>query len=346
MQFEVVVYNKLSDADGIIMARIGIRLLFLSFLLTMVLIVLSIGLGFALQTPILSFSSTDTGNRDIYLFDFRTHTLHNLTETIGSEWSYVWSQDGQQIIYNVPVGAGDDIYMMSATGRNKRQIEIPTLQAWNLTWSPDGQSLAYFSSYYTSDLFLISLRDNTVENITDSLDISESLPQWSSNEENLLFFMGNDMFLRDVETDSVRRLTDTPHNKDYPLWSPDGEKIAFQRNVNGNNTLFIFDLDSGAIRPLALDTAIRSESVSWSPDSQQVTMVLDTQQVITYSLAEDIYEILTDGTNRTASATWSPDGRYIAYLENRLIQVYDLERGRSIQLELDIPVLAPIIWQP
>ncbi|MDQ7037469.1 MAG: DPP IV N-terminal domain-containing protein [Anaerolineae bacterium] len=292
------------------MAKIGIRSVAFSFMLMMLMISLFSLFGRLRASPILSFISNTHGNRDIFLLDTRTRLVHNLTQSpTADDWSYVWSQDGRQIIYTIAIDSGDDLFVMDAVGRNRRLVQgLRTQQAFNLTWSNDGQSLVYFSSYQnTSDLYLISLANNTVTNITQSENLSEAFPDWSPNGSNLLFFLQGDMYLRDMQDDSITRITDSPAAEEYPVWSPDGSQIVFQRvdRMNGKRHLYLLDIASGDIRQLETMAAPRAQPVSWSPDSRFITLTLDTQQVIILDVESGAIQILTEGFERTLSAVWS-----------------------------------------
>jgi Tol biopolymer transport system component len=334
------------------MAKIGIRLLALSFIVLSLLIVAASRIGNVLHSPVLSFISNAYGNRDIFLLDARTRQLHNFTQSPNAEeWSYVWSRDGSQMIFTQStIAAGDDVYVMLASGRNLRQVQaLPTLQAFNLTWSNDGQTLAYFSSRQnTSDIYLISLAENTVTNMTDSAQESESVPEWSPNGFYLLFMMQGDIYLRDMRTHNIQRLTYTPTLEEYAVWSPDSSQVIFQvdERAAGERRLYHLSLTSGTLQMLDMPVAPRAQPVSWSPDNRHFTITLETQQVITYDIATGTIQTLTDGTQRISSAVWSADGRYIAYIENRLIQIYDLHTAKTLRLDGAISALAPLVWQP
>ncbi len=47
----------------------------------------------------------------------------------------------------------------------------------------------------------------------------------------------------DISTRKVARLTDNPGNDLNPVWSPDGKKIAFQSNRDGNLEIYIMNAD-------------------------------------------------------------------------------------------------------
>ena len=67
---------------------------------------------------------------------------------------------------------------------------------------------------------------------------------------------------------SPRQLT-TGGTDGLPDWSPDGQKIAFSRNVDGNVDIYIINVDGTGLQRLT--TAPGNDSVpAWTPDGRQI----------------------------------------------------------------------------
>jgi Tol biopolymer transport system component len=101
-----------------------------------------------------------------------------------------------------------------------------------------------------------------------------------------------------------------PIHKAEPAWSPDGEKIAFESNRDGNSDIYVMNVDGSNIRRLTTDPAIDCRP-AWSPDGTKIAF--QSQR----SGHWDIYIMNADGSNQIAltrdsafdaSPTWSPDG--------------------------------------
>lgn len=108
------------------------------------------------------------------------------------------------------------------------------------TWSPDGQFIAYVSSNSADSgkLCLINVKSH-VQNCPSALENVLGLGiRWSPDGKHIAFSgshnNGYDIFIWDIETNQVRRLTDNsgyinyrvPTNYD-PTWSPDGQRLIF-----------------------------------------------------------------------------------------------------------------------
>ena len=72
-----------------------------------------------------------------------------------------------------------------------------------------------------------------------------------------------DIYVKAVENEALRRLTETPESETSPAWSPDGDRIAFVRNGHG---VFTMSQLGGAERQVS-DTG---NQVAWAGDSKSV----------------------------------------------------------------------------
>ena len=137
-----------------------------------------------------------------------------------------------------------------------------------------------------------------------------------------------------------RDLTNTPgvHER-YPVWSPDGESIAYFSDEGGEYTLRVRPADgTGKARVHKVEGAGFYESPVWSPDGRKIAYVDNSWTLYWIDLANGaVKKIATEpiyGINRWLRASWSPDSKWIAYaLGNlsayRTIHVYSLEEDRS-----------------
>jgi Tol biopolymer transport system component len=120
---------------------------------------------------------------------------------------------------------------------------------------------------------------------------------------------------------AIRQLTFTGKNR-YPVWSPDGQFITFQSDREGDFGLFRQRADgSGSAERLTKpDSGTGHVPTSWSPDGN--TLLLEIVKDLGRTLAAfsrrdatitQVGDIALPDLGHTIDATFSPDGRWLAY---------------------------------
>jgi hypothetical protein len=201
-------------------------------------------------------STRDLFSIDVYVGDVETgHIERKLTHTavdphfeslqfINSAGT--WSPDGKTFaIAGVSKGRPIITLIDVATGRRQPDIAFPQLgEIYSPAWSPDGRYLAFSA-------------------------IAGGL---------------SDLFLYDLETKDLRRLTNDAYGDLQPAWSPDGKRLAF---ASDRFTTRLDDLDYGDYRIVVMDVATRAIDAvpgfpagkhlnpQWSADGSSIYFVSD-----------------------------------------------------------------------
>lgn len=104
-----------------------------------------------------------------------------------------------------------------------------------------------------------------------------------------------------------------------PSWSPDGSRIVFYSEREGNAEIYVMDADGGNQKRLT-STPSDEGYPMWSPDGGTITFDSDRDGNF------EIYAMNTDGSGvrrltnhpaRDVSASWSPNGKQIAFMSDR-----------------------------
>ena len=154
------------------------------------------------------------------------------------------------------------------------------------------------------------------------------------------------LYLVDIDTGEIRKLTDGKKRDTSPAWSPDGRTIAFVSDRNEKGQIFLLPVDGGEARQLT-DLKQGASNPQWSPDGSKIafTAGIDygdddapdrskepyrvTRHVWRFDMIGDLdlavnnvyvvdmdsgeVEQLTDLQSVNSELRWSPDGSRILF---------------------------------
>ncbi len=177
-------------------------------------------------------------------------------------------------------------------------------------------------------------------NLTGANLINASL---SPTGKRALFESRGEVFSVPKEAGDWRNLTNSSGEADrFPVWSPDGQKIAWFSDKSGEYQLMIGD-QMGMEKPKAYRIPNNKfyYTPAWSPDGQQIAFT-DTDYNIWYLNVKtgEVKKIDTDlmaHPNRTMKPAWSPDSKWIAYVkilpnQFKAVHLYNIESAKVHQL--------------
>ena len=198
-------------------------------------------------------------------------------ETIDTYVSPVVSPDGSEVIFLATRNLFSyDMFVADArTGEIKRKLVTadsdPHFDALRFldsagTWSPDGQRFAFVvAARGDNQIAVVNVRTRDIERRYQVDEVGAIWnPNWSPDGRSLVFAGSSggisDLYLLDVESGRVRRLTNDRFADLQPDWSPDGRTIAFvsdrgadeslTRLIQGPMNIWSIDVASGQVREL------------------------------------------------------------------------------------------------
>jgi tricorn protease len=153
-----------------------------------------------------------------------------------------------------------------------------------------------------------------------------------------------DIFTVPAEKGDARNLTNTSNAAERdPAWSTDGKSIAYFSDASGEYQLYIRD-QNGIAPPKVIDLGPEPSyfySPRWSPDSKRI-LYSDKKLHLWYLDVDNPHPVLVDTENYegfefAGSATWSPDGKWIAYLKTlhnfmHAVFLYSLDTQKTTQV--------------
>jgi Tol biopolymer transport system component len=171
---------------------------------------------------------------DLFTVDVGGTGLFRLTTQPGSEFDGSWSPDGSMIVYRDSrrgINEDDEIYVISADGSGARNLTQDPSNDWGPEWSADGEWIVFNSDRDGHPMGGYLMRPDGTDVRRIESDTWIEYPSLSPDGDRLVF-MGHsggnyEIYVADIATGETTALTDSPGSDGWPVWSPDGEWIAF-----------------------------------------------------------------------------------------------------------------------
>ncbi len=235
----------------------------------------------------LAFTSNRHGNPEIYVVSLPGGSPQRLTNNNANDWLPDWSPDGQRIAFTSNRSGSYDIWVMNASGGG--QTAWITTDAWDdyPRWAPDGQRLAFSTTALTqgvanSEIHVRQTNGQLAQRTSTTAE--DQWPDWSP-DGRIIFtegFKGTsdwDIYVMNANGSGRTLWLGGPACDVKPVWSSNGNWIAFIRNTqdtNGNGAVdeedagdvWVARADGSDLRQLTSgDWAI---TPAWSPDGQWI----------------------------------------------------------------------------
>jgi Tol biopolymer transport system component len=304
---------------------------------------------------------TDDADRYGSGFAFRTHLSPD-----GSQIAYGWWHNGRALF---------ELRLVDFDGGEPRILKGDGFTV-PYAWSPDGRFILASHSesrHGEPAAVLVAIADGSVTGLGS---FGMSFPQYVAFSPDGRFVAYDqpgrerveerDVFIMTLDGQERIRVVDEPSN-DYLLgWAPDGRHILYCSDRTGTPGVWMLPLREG--RPagepdLVLPDAWGVYPIGFVPDGRYLYGVrTGAQQVYAATLSADLGSLATQPTlatprrlGATSYPSWSPDGRYLAYIRSRDVAsasgslfIRSLETGEIRELNLGgqlRPVSTPR-WAP
>ncbi len=235
--------------------------------------------------------------RDIWVYDKNTKQHNQLTTFIGEDRNPILSPDEQSLYYLSEQSGSFNVYKMDVSNpANITQLtDMDRHPIRNLSMSNSGKlCFSYNGELYTMEegsqpqkvaINITSIRKNLVR---ETVPISSGITELdiSSNGKEFAFVKRGEVFVSSIDGGTTKRITNTPEQERSVSFSPDGRSILYAGERNGSWNIY--------------QTNLKYD---------------DEPYFFTSTILEE--ETLVETPKAEFQPVYSPDGKKIAYLEDR-----------------------------
>jgi Tol biopolymer transport system component len=192
----------------------------------------------------LAFFSARSGNSDIWSMRVADGRLTRLTDDPAMDTNPAVSPDGKLIAFMSDRQGRTDVWVMQADGTAQRRVGTGGAGGHFLRWTRDARSLVFREEVGSKTRIVkLDVADGTVTRLPDVA--SGGHMSWSPDESLILDVRGHKtLFVYPVSGAPPRRVFefDDPDVRiDYPVWSPDGRHVLFDRAAPHGGDLWLLD---------------------------------------------------------------------------------------------------------
>lgn len=248
--------------------------------------------------------------RDIWLYQAGQQPVYRkITSFRGEDRNPVWAADGQSFYYLSEQKGSFNVYKSDLNNSSVTQLTSFTKHPVRFLSKADNGLLCftYDGEIYTLQegrqptKIAVSIVSDKIENDLKQLNFSSGAREMavSPNGKELAFIVRGDVFVTSIEYGTTRRITNTPAQERNVSFSPDGRSILYASEREG----------------------------IWNIYQSSLTRKSDEVFVYAHEWKE---EQLTHSQPAAFQPLYSPDGKEIAYLEDRTtIKVLNLKSKKT-----------------
>jgi len=263
--------------------------------------------------------------QQLYIFDVQSHSAEKITEGVRSHRDPMWV--GSKIYYCSDADGTLNLYSYDPARKKTDQLTHST--KWDVRWpSTDHKNQIVYES--DGELNILDLATGQSKHVTIQVpnDGVFTRPAQASaagqiedyglspKAERAVFVARGDVFTAPIEKGPTRNLTDSSNAHDkWARWSPDGAKIAFISDLDGEDEVYLVNQD-GSAKPEQLTRGLQAMlyAPEWAPDGRRLAFSDKDGKLFVLTLDDKKFaQISRSPDGRLRDYVWSHDGGHLAF---------------------------------
>ena len=275
------------------------------------------------------WSVSNAGQRDVLTVAASGGGAVAVTTDAAIDWDPVWSPDGRHLVFSSDRGGTTNLWRVGIDEESGRvlgppePLTVPSGWAGHASLSGDGRTLVYAGREVRTTLMRLALdRARGRASGSPAVVLGGSLvvrEQAVSPDGEWVAFTTTgreDVFVVRADGTGFRQLTDDAFRDRGPGWSPDGRRLSFYSNREGDYQAFTVRPDGSELKRVsAVPGGLWYPA--WSPDGSELSVCtqegawrIDLRQPVAEAAARRLPPI--DETHLFCARSWSPDGTALA----------------------------------
>jgi len=239
-----------------------------------------------------------------------------LTGSTSAAFDVVTPGSGQIAFVSARDG-NNEIYLMNADGSGQVNLTNNPASDYSPAWSPDGTRIAFVRS---TNCHFGRCGGPPLLNI----------------------------YVMNADGSGLQNLTNNPGSDDAPVWSPDGKRIAFVSDRDGNYEIYVMNADGSGQVNLTNNSASDVSAV-WSRDGSKIAFVSSrdgNDEIYVMNADGSGLQNVTNNPGGDGGPVWSPDGSKIAFTRSSRIYVMSADGSGQVNLTNELGAHVMPAWSP
>ncbi|MBC9932207.1 S41 family peptidase [Chitinophaga qingshengii] len=276
--------------------------------------------------------------RDIWVMDVNKNTYQQVSGYEGEDREPLFGNDNSIYYLSEKGGISQNLFKGSLTDKNKMEQLTRFDKHPVRHLSRSNNNLLCFT--YNGEIYTLKEGDKPQKinvrifndgrnSIQKPLPVNGNVTEFamSPDGKQMAFIARGEVFVTSVEGNMTKRITNTPQQERMVQWSPDGKRLVYAAERNGNWDIYqstivrkeepyFFAATVLKEEPL-IATAAEEFQPQFSPDGKEIAYVEDRNILKVFNIASGKSRVLLPkGHNHSYSDgdwsfSWSPDSKYV-----------------------------------